>query len=575
MATVTRTSGGAPGRQIRLPVFRILVATLSVVVAGVVLVTMGRLAVWTWQEYGTNVWQFYRDGVFGNALVRRSLINTAIAVPVSCALATFMAGVLAWLNERTDASLGLVGRVLPIIPFLMPAIALPLGWIFLAAPQAGVLNVLLRSALGSVGINVENGPINIYSWYGLIFVYAVFLCGFAYLVLGSAMRNLDSGLEEAARMAGAGALRIMFRVVFPALKPAFVSAFFMCLIVGLIMISVPITIGSGANISILSVLLVERVTTQTPPLYADAFLIGLLLLIPLILLWLLQRWTARKGKVAVIGGRASSGAAVRLGRGRKFTGRLVFVVYALLSVVLPLAGLIYVAGLGLWSSTWPDHWDLVGNVQAAITNPVTGRAIYWSVVLGLTTAAALILVSHVISYGQRLFPVLGTAVDGLSKSPAVVPHILLAIALLITVGGPPWRLQGTAWILFIGYLITFIPFASVITMAAQQAIGRDLLEAAQMSGSSDLRTFRSVVSPLTRPALVAGFVLMYVMVSGETNISLILASPQRPVVGYVMLDLFNYGSFPQVSSFALVVTVLNLGLIAIMMVTTSSRLRRW
>ena len=124
---------------------------------------------------------------------------------VSSALATFIAAILAWLNERTDASIGMVGRVLPLIPFLMPAIALPLGWLFLASPRAGALNLLLRAGLDRIGIHLTDGPLDVYSWPGLIFLYTVFLCGFAYLVIASSMRTLDRGLEEAAKIAGAEA----------------------------------------------------------------------------------------------------------------------------------------------------------------------------------------------------------------------------------------------------------------------------------------------------------------------------------------------------------------------------------
>jgi iron(III) transport system permease protein len=118
-----------PGRsRLRRPSgFQIVLILIGVFVAGTVLVALGRLAVWSWNAYGTGIPHFYWTQVFSNHSVRQALQNTAIVVVVSSALATMIAAVLAWLNERTDASLGSVGRVLPLIPFLMPAIALPLG----------------------------------------------------------------------------------------------------------------------------------------------------------------------------------------------------------------------------------------------------------------------------------------------------------------------------------------------------------------------------------------------------------------------------------------------------------------
>jgi iron(III) transport system permease protein len=194
------------------------------------------------------------------------------------------------------------------------------------------------------------------------------------------------------------------------------------------------------------------------------------------------------------------------------------------------------------------------------------------VMLGLGTGAVLIAAAHLVAYAQRLFPTLGRVVDVLTKIPAVVAQILIAIALLVTLGAPPFQLSS-GWLLFIGYLVVFLPFASVIATGAQHQIGRDIVEAAKISNSSDLRTFSTIVTPLARPALVAGFLLMYVLVSGETNVSLILASTQRPVVGFVMLDLFNFASYPKVASFALVITVVNLTCIAVFMRLLTGRSR--
>jgi iron(III) transport system permease protein len=294
--------------------------------------------------------------------------------------------------------------------------------------------------------------------------------------------------------------------------------------------------------------------------------------VPILLAWWMQRRTAARGRFAVIGGKVAVGQMLQLGPWRKAVGRLIFFGYALVAVILPLAGLIYVSGMDYWSSVWPANWSPIKNVRDAVDDPVIRRAIVTSVTLGIVTGAALVLIAHLVAYGQRLFPRLGHFVDGLTKTPAVVAQILIAIALLVTLGAAPFNLSA-GWLLFIGYLVVFLPFATVLTTGAQHQIGRDVVEAARIAGASDLRTFRSIVTPLTRPALVATFMLMYVLVSGETNISLILASTQRPVVGFVMLDLFNFASFPKVASFALVITLVNLTVVAVFMKVLSGRTR--
>ncbi len=171
-------TGAIDGRRSLPSGFQITIVIIGLAVAGTVLVTLGRLAWWAWDEYGTSIPSFYVHDVFGDQAIRQMLINTAIVVGVSSAIATLVASLLAWLNERTDASFGLVGSILPLIPFLMPALALPLGWLFLASPEAGILNIAIRGALRDVGIHVSTGPLDVYSWSAMIFLYSVFLCGF-------------------------------------------------------------------------------------------------------------------------------------------------------------------------------------------------------------------------------------------------------------------------------------------------------------------------------------------------------------------------------------------------------------
>ena len=571
--------GAVEPRRLRSPAlasfaFQTLILAIAALVAGTLFVAMGRLAVWAWDDYGGGIVDFYVHDVFGDPPMRQILKNTAIVVLVSSVLATFLGAILAWLNERTDASIGLVGRVVPLIPFLMPAIALPLGWLFLASPNAGALNVVLRGGLARIGIDLESGPLDIYGWPGLIFLYTVFLCGFSYLLISSSMRNLDPALEEAAKLAGARPVRILFRIVLPALRPAMLSAFLMCLIVAVALVSIPITIGSASNINVLSVVLVNLVTTQSPPVYGQAFLLGLLMLVPIVVAWGIQRRTARRGRFAVVGGRAASGTRLQLGLWGKIVGRAIFIGYACIAVLLPLLGLIYVSGVSFWSIDWPETWNPWTNLSFALDNPAIREAITTSVTLGVLTGALLMGVCQLLSYGQRVFPRTGQVVDGLTKAPAVILDVLMAIALLVTFGGSPFNLQGSEWLLLMGYFIGFLPFASVIATGAQQEIGRDVVEAATIAGSSTARTFTRIVTPLTRTALAGGFLLMYVLVSGETSVSLILASTEKPVVGFVMLDLFNYASFPVVASFALLITAVNLVCIAVLLRLLGGRDRR-
>src|SRR5690606_7566288 len=97
-----------------------------------------------------------------------TILNTVVVVVISSLLALVIGSVLAWLNERTDARMGVLTDVLPFVPFLMPPIAGAIGWALLAAPTGGYINVFLRWLLGLVGIQIDRGPFDVYSFSGLI-----------------------------------------------------------------------------------------------------------------------------------------------------------------------------------------------------------------------------------------------------------------------------------------------------------------------------------------------------------------------------------------------------------------------
>jgi len=123
------------------------------------------------------------------------LRDTVILVGSSGALALLAGACLAWLNERTDARMGWIAKVLPVMSMFIPGIAAAIGWVFLASPDAGFLNQLLRDALGLLGLDLQTGPINIFSWYGLIFVSALVMTPYSYLAIAGGLRSLDAGLE--------------------------------------------------------------------------------------------------------------------------------------------------------------------------------------------------------------------------------------------------------------------------------------------------------------------------------------------------------------------------------------------
>jgi iron(III) transport system permease protein len=546
--------------------FRAVIVFLGALITVVLVVVLVQLARQVYEEYGWHVGTYF-SSVFDSTPILTAARNTFIVVIISCVLATLVATVLAWLNEGTEASLGWAGSLMPVVPFLMPALSLPLGWTFVAAPQAGIMNILLRDVLRDVGIHLTQGPVNIYSWYGMIFLYTIFLTGFAYLIMSSAIRNVDTNILEAARLAGAGPLKIFRQILIPSIKSSFLSAFLLCLMPALAMYTIPFVIGPYANINILSVSIVGMVNGLYPPHYGQAFISGLMLLVPILLAWLVARRSGRRGQ-AVLSASRGSLALMRLGRRGRRIGRTVLVLYVIIAVVLPVLGLLWVSGISFWGTSLSSHWDPITNLQLLWHNSEAVHGVVNSVLLGVVGGGVIMVVAQLLAYGQRLFPRFGGLLDGLVKAPAAIASILLAMGILLTFGGPPFNFSGSYQLLFIGFFLAFLPFASVVANAGQLQMGKDVIEASQVSGGSELRTFRRIVRPLVSSNFAAGWVLVFILIIGDVNLSLLLSSSTRPTVGYAMLDLQIDAAFPSIATYSLVVALVNVVVTALLAVVT-------
>ena len=539
--------------------FPVLVATVTVGLCYLIVWPLaGTIVRLVRGELGTS----RAGGLIGAITSSETLIalrNTTLVVGVAGAIALCVGALFAWLNERTDARIGWLAEILPLISMFVPALASTVGWVFLAEPKVGVLNNLLRNAAAAVGVTITEGPLNIYSWYGLIFAYAVFLTPFAYLSIMSGFQSLDPSLEEAARTCNAGPWRTFRTVTFPSLRPAIGGAILVLVTMGFAMFSVPVIIGTRADIDILPVLIVHDVTQAYPVDFTSAVGRSGLLLVIVLAAWYVQRRLVggEEQAYATIGGKASRASVVSLGRLR-WPARMLMYAYLAVAAVIPFLGLLAVSLQRFWSPTLDPAALTFANYQRLMQRDEVRQGLQNSLTYGLLCATAVVVAAFFLTHvtelrGGRL----GRTVDGIVKIPAAVTHIVIAIALILTFGGPPFGWAGTALILLAGYVVMYFPQASFYTTAAMQQIGRPLIEASVMSGAGPGRTARRILWPLMLPSMLAGWALIFVLMFGDVTGSAMLASPRSPVVGFVMLDKWTTGTFPQIAALGVVMTLVS------------------
>lgn len=517
---------------------------------------------------------------FQNALELRgigsSIRNSIVVLIVAGTLATTIGTAFAWLNERTDARLGLLGDVLPLAPLLLPKVAMSIGWVFLAAPQAGFLNVIIRKIAAVFGIVIETGPLDIFTWPGLIFLFTMDFIPFAFLVMATGFRNLDPALEEASRVSGASRWTTFRKVSLPAIRPALGASAFFMVIAGLSVFSIPTIIGTQAGIPMLSVRIVRLLRGQYPPQIGEAVVLSLLMLSIIGLAWCIQHLIAgKRGRSSTIGGKAIGTSQFQLGRWRWVAIGIVGL-FLSFTIVFPIIGLVWVSLQPFWhpdfnlSSASFEAYDVVLRQNRmtldALKNSVTYGIIGATVGVSITT---LMLVT-----ARRVRGTSSKLIEGTIRIPSGLSNIVIAVSFIAVFAGPPLRLSGTALLLILAYVVVYMPHGGISVESALRQIGTDLEEASAIAGAGKGRTFAKVQLPLMLMGLGAGWAFLFVYIVGDLTASAMLASSQTPVIGFVVLDIWENAIFPHLAALSAVVTLLTSTVVLTVLHLTRRQRRR-
>ena len=490
--------------------------------------------------------------VLKEAWLPRVLINTGIVIGVSTMIALLIGSVMAWLNERTDANLGVLGLVLPVIPLLMPGIALSIGWAFIGAPRVGFLNGILAE-IPLIGANGLNLSVNIYSWAGLIWVYSLHGVPYVYLVVSSSLRNLDPSLEEASRISGAGLVRTLRRVSLPAIRPALLASALLVIISGFALFSIPTIIATTAEIDILAVRIVRLLRNDFPPRMDQAVVLGLIMLIVIAATWYAQRRVAAGGHFVTLGGRAASASRMAMGRWRK-PAQVMMIAYLACASLIPLLALTLVALQPYWTPSVEWSQLTFANFKSVlIEERMTASAFRNSIFLSVSGATiAMVIAAIAAIYVAQTKGWLSKAVDAVMKAPATISSLILSVGFLVTFSGAPFFLAGTLVLLLVAYVVIHIPPGSIAAGAAATQVGADLREASYVAGAGEGRTVRRIVMPLMLPGLAAGWAMVFVHMMGDLSASALLAGLKNPVIGFAILEIWEMGSFGLLAAFSTV-----------------------
>jgi iron(III) transport system permease protein len=491
----------------------------------------------------------------------RLLLDSFVFALGSSLLSLLLAVTLAWITVRTNAPFKGIFELTAIVPNIFPPVLIAIAWTLLLSPSVGLLNAFLKGVFG-----LDEGPLNIYSMPGLIFVEGLILTPLAFLIISAALRGMDPSLEESARTLGSSQLRIMLRITFPLVRPAILAAGTLNFVRALESFDTPAIIALPARIEVFTTKIYREALAAFPPNYNLAATYGVsLLAIALVFVFLYRRFTSRVESFATVTGKGYRPHTIDLGRWKIAASAGALAILTLM-VVLPVAMLFLTSILPYY------HVPTMETIQLAtlkhyvyiLENDRVYRAIGNSLFLAVTGATVAMALAALTAYITVKTKIWGRGLlDGLTFLPWAFPSTALAIGLLWGYVQMPVPVFATIWILLIAYVTRFLPYGLRAVTSTIVQIHKELEEASRACGGGFWTTFRRVLFPLMRPGLIAGWILLATIFMREFSLSLFLYTPTSEPVGPLLYFLWLDGLTGPLGALGIVVSVVSAVLVAI------------
>lgn len=496
--------------------------------------------------------------ILTSATNRGVLLNTVALGLVVGAVGTCIGFAFAYAQARLEFRGKRILHLIALLPIVSPPFAVATAVISLFGRSGLISNKLL-------GLDY-----NIYGLTGLTVVLGLSFFPVAYMNLLGMLRSLDPAMDEAASNLGASKWKIFRSVTIPMLIPGFASCFLLLFVEAIADLANPLVIGG--DFTVLSTRAYIAITGEYNVAGGAAY--SLVLLLPGLLVFLVQRYWAERKSVVSVTGKPSG----RVNLISSPLGRI-----PLLTIVLMIATLIvtiyvtvfigaFTKILGVNNSFTLANYQYVlagigsdamftTTILALIATPIAG-------VLGMILAW---LIVRKVKRGRGVLDfmgMLGLAVPGtvLGIGYALAfnkPLIIGNIQLLPALAGGGAILGGAMAIVMV-YVIRSMPSGQRSGVAALQQIDPAIDEASTSLGASGITTFRTITLPLIRPALLSG--LTYAFARAMTTLSpiIFITTPQTKIMTSQILSEVDAGRFGNAFAYCTILIVIVLSVIGLM-----------
>ena len=491
--------------------------------------------------------RYYRDLVREFQVVG-PFLNTLYFSVGSALLATLLGGLIAWIVTRTDAPLRGLGYFTAFASFGTPFILYTIGWLLLLG-KAGPMNFWLKRFLGQT-----EPVVNVYSMWGMIFVESLLWSPFVFLMLAAAFRSMDPSLEEASAACGARVWQTLRRISLRLMLPAFFSVMLLIFIRSFESFEIPALVGLPGDIRVLTTSIYLD-AQKLPAQYGSAGAFSVLLMLVVAgTLYFYFRVTREGDRFQTVTGKGYRPALINLGKWRNLAAAGLLL-YSFVLLVLPFFIILWASLLPFYIQPSFEGMSLftLKNYITAIHYPKITESIKNSMLLGLGSASLVMALTTLASWILVRSKLRGRwLLDLLTTLPLLFPGIVMGLAILRFYLLVPIPIYGTLWILLVAFVTRYIPYGIRYTHSGLLQLHRELEEAAYTAGASWSNCMRRIILPLLTPSFLGGWVFVFLLSAKELSMSILLVSPQTPVVSVAIYELWENGQVGELAAFSVI-----------------------
>lgn len=494
--------------------------------------------------------------VFFEHSYTKTILNTIIITIVSSALSTLIGFFYAYIIIRRKIIFRKFFAFIPIIHLVTPPVVSGLSFILLFGKNGFVIHNLLHA------------DISLYGFWGIIFSQVIYFFPISYIINSIAIKNVNAQHIAAARLMGAGSVKIFFSITLPESLAGILSSILFIAVSVMSDFGNPIIVGG--RFQVLSTEIYSLVTGAIEP--KKATVLAVILLIPSLILFLLQNtyFIKNQERFATVGSNnfSSTGnvtiyyTAKNLKTNVSILCGTIFCAFFTLIILSQFLSVIIGAFQKLWGvdpAPTLSHIKNLFNYKESFLNTLSFSFIATFITVIIAIFTAFFAALNISRKGCK--KIFASLVDIISQAPQAICGVMLGLCYSYTAG--IFSVTNYTPLIICVMVVMFLPFAhkTITTSFLQQK--EQLTLSAITLGARPLYALFTVNIPLAFRAINAAFIYTFARCIGTLSAIIFLVSFDTKTISLFILNLTGQGDWGEACSLALCLTILTIFIIII------------